>query len=519
MTTGPKQPAPLTAPSDSILDISIHELPPPLPEADETDEGDTEESRLVTALLDALSKVPSQPSRIGEIARGGSGLVETAFEPRLHRRTAMKTLLDSVRSHPLMVRAFIREAQVTAQLDHPNIVPVHALGLDEHGRPFFTMKLVEGRTLADLIESRSSGGGIDRAYARLSHLVENLIKVCYALGFAHSRGVIHCDLKAQNIMCGDFGEVYLMDWGFARVRLRPKDVAVGRPWVVDPLPDLPGSNRDGLVFGTPGTMAPEQALGRTQYLDERTDVFSLGALLYSILTGRVPYLADTPRDAVLKAQVGDYPPIDADGPSGFGLKPRELVRIAARAMALRPNDRYQSVEDFKADLLLYLRGTSQFPTRNLPAGSTVVTEGEAGHAAFIVASGECEVLKSEGGRPKSLGILGVGQVFGEMALLTDTPRSASVIARTPVTLLVITRDAMDQEMRSMKPWMGAIVRSLAMRLRDTLERAAQAPAPPVPPSPDENDKVTLREIAAITDADLDDDRPWWAPIPVSDKLG
>ncbi|MBT9558104.1 MAG: cyclic nucleotide-binding domain-containing protein [Myxococcales bacterium] len=519
MTSGPKAPATPTAPSDSVFDISIHELPPPLPGADDGTAGDTEEERLVSALLDALSRVPSQPSRVGEIARGGSGLVETAFEPRLHRRTAMKTLLDSVRSHPLMVRAFIREAQVTAQLDHPNIVPVHALGLDADGRPFFTMKLVEGRTLAELIENRSAGGGIDRAYSRLTHLVENLIKVCDALAFAHSRGVIHCDLKAQNIMCGDFGEVYLMDWGFARVRLRPKDLAPDRPWVVDPLPDLPGSNRDGLVFGTPGTMAPEQALGRTQYLDERTDVFSLGALLYSILTGRVPYLADSPREAVLKAQVGDYPPIDADGEHGFGLKPRELVRIVARAMALRPSDRYQSVEDLKTDLLLYFRGTSQFPTRTLPAGSTVVAEGEAGHAAFIIASGECEVLKSEGGRPKSLGRLGVGQVFGEMALLTDTPRSASVIARTPVTLMVITRDVMDQEMRSMKPWMGAIVRSLAMRLRDTLERAAQSPAAPVPPPPDENDKITLRQIAAITDADLNDDRPWWAPIPVGKEIG
>lgn len=451
--------------------------PPPLPST-------SPDQLVAAALLRAVAASPDRRfDRRGEIGRGGAGTVDLLFDQLLVRPTAIKTLIESARSQPMMARAFLREAQVTAQLDHPNLVPIHDVGVDEQDRFYFTMKLVEGKTLAELIVGCHAEDPEPPAFERLIELHEVLLKVCDALGFAHSRGVIHCDLKAQNVMVGDFGEVYLMDWGFAQLLPPPADPERRKRWVTDPLPPLPESSTRGFVFGTLGTMSPEQARGLTEQLDERSDVFSLGALMYQFMTGQAPYVAETAAETVALAQACDFSPLVPTKEGTRGLRPKELVRIAHKAMARRPEDRYQSVTAFKADVLRFLRGGGQYPVWNIASDSLIIREGDEAHEVFIIASGECEVFTTVDGDRRTLQRLGPGEVFGEMALLTGQRRNASVITRGPTTLTVITAGVLDQELDSMKPWMGALVRSLASRFRAAQERhfartdAQEAPFP------------------------------------------
>jgi hypothetical protein len=249
---------------------------------------------------------PQRPWRLGryelgeEIAHGGMGSVLLARDQILNRDLAVKVLKPDLRNRPELVRRFIEEAQITAQLPHPGIVPVHELGRDDNGLPFLVMKLVRGQTLAQLLARRSSPA------EDLPRFVGIFEQVCQAVAFAHAHRVIHRDLKPANVMVGRFGEVQVMDWGLAK----PLDQApteeekaageaaasVIRTLRTGPTAALLGSSAEhgftqaGTVLGTPAYMSPEQASGQVHKLDERCDVFGLGAILCEILTGSPPYV-------------------------------------------------------------------------------------------------------------------------------------------------------------------------------------------------------------------------------------
>jgi serine/threonine-protein kinase len=404
------------------------------------------------------------------------GAVRQAFDATLQRRMAVKTMHARTYEHVMLVHGFLREAQVTGQLDHPNIVPIHDLGRDEQGQLYFTMKLVEGRSLKSLI-----GGESACDHDRLINLLEHFIKVCDALAFAHSRGVIHCDIKSANVMVGSYGEVYLMDWGGAQI-LPPKPGAEPAAWVHDTLPRLPASETQGLVFGTPSYMSPEQASGGRIPLDERSDVFSMGALLYEIMTGKPPYVAATAMEALLLAQQAEVRSPDAV--VGAGTFPRELVRIVMKALEPHPDDRYQSVGELRFDIIKLLRGSGSFPVVRFAAGDHVIREGEDGDAAYIVQSGRLQVYKTDDGQRVELRVLGPGDMFGETAIFARSRRTASVVCLEPAVLQRITSDLIEEEMASMKPWMGKLIQTLAARFGGVAPtKIAPASAAPRTPAP------------------------------------
>ena len=237
----------------------------------------------------------------GEIARGGMGVVIKGRDTDLGRDLAVKVLLDSHKDRPEVTQRFIEEAQIGGQLQHPGIAPVYELGQFEDQRPYFTMKLVKGKTLAALLANRKS---IEEDRSKFIGIFE---QICQTMAYAHSRGVIHRDLKPANIMVGAFGEVQVMDWGLAKVlktggvadESRPTNLPNNQS-VIETLRsgqgDTPlgqGSQTQmGSVMGTPAYMPPEQALGEIDQLDERCDVFGLGAILCEILTGEPPYVAE-----------------------------------------------------------------------------------------------------------------------------------------------------------------------------------------------------------------------------------
>src|SRR5262245_13723505 len=213
-----------------------------------------------------------------QVGQGGMGTVLRGRDPELDRELAIKTLRVEHRASAGLARRFLEEARIGGQLQHPGVVPVHELGTAD-GLPYFTMKLVRGRTLAELLQERSSpADGLPR-------LLQVFEQVCQTVAYAHSRGILHRDLKPDNIMVGAFGEVQVMDWGLAKVLDRP-----GEEGTVHPASDVRLQTQAGTVAGTPAYMAPEQARGEVGQLDARADVFGLGAILCAILTGRPPFL-------------------------------------------------------------------------------------------------------------------------------------------------------------------------------------------------------------------------------------
>jgi tetratricopeptide (TPR) repeat protein/tRNA A-37 threonylcarbamoyl transferase component Bud32 len=238
---------------------------------------------------------------LGEIARGGMGVVMKGHDTDLGRDVALKVLHKEFAKRPEVLQRFVEEAQIGGQLQHPGIVPVYELGLMADERPYFTMKLVKGRTLAALLAERQSST-VDRR--RLLDVFESM---CQTMAYAHSRGVIHRDLKPANVMVGAFGEVQVVDWGLAKVLPRggkadeklAKQTTIS---VIETVRSESGSHGShslvGSVMGTPAYMSPEQARGEVEKLDERSDVFSLGAILCEILTGAPPYLGESDKTLV-----------------------------------------------------------------------------------------------------------------------------------------------------------------------------------------------------------------------------
>jgi eukaryotic-like serine/threonine-protein kinase len=262
---------------------------------------------------------------LGEIARGGMGAVLRGHDPDLDRELAVKVLLPEHRDRPDLVRRFLAEARICGRLQHPGVVPVHEVGVLDDRRPFFTMKLVQGRTLAELLRERPAPA------ADLPRFLGIFEQMCQTVAFAHSRGVIHRDLKPSNVMVGEFGEVQVMDWGLAKARDDAAAAAVSAPAAAE------GASQAGLVLGTPAYMAPEQARGEVDKLDARCDVFGLGALLCEILTGAPPYTSKQSWEILLLARQADLAAALARlGACGADA---DLVRLAKACLAVDPAER------------------------------------------------------------------------------------------------------------------------------------------------------------------------------------
>jgi serine/threonine-protein kinase len=409
-----------------------------------------EHATLRVGTSDAPSALPTWRSRyedLGEIARGGMSTIRTVFDRVVRRRVAMK-VHDRERD-PGGLTHFIEEARVTGQLDHPNIIPVHDVQFDENGLPTrFTMKLVEGEPLIDVLERL---GPLAVSSDELERLLGIFLKVCDAVSFAHSRGVIHCDLKPSNVMIASHGQVYVTDWGVALRRAPPSMQPENRP--TRPL-------GEGPVNGTPAYMAPEQAWGRLDDIDARTDVYGLGGILYALLTLSAPHDGGTSAGDLDHARRGQIEPPQQR--AGDRALPPGLCRIAMRALSADPTNRYPSVEMLKLDVERFLRGGGWFETLRLTAGSVVVREGDAPDAAYILVEGQCELSREISGQRRFVRMLEAGEVFGETSIFGSSTRTATVTAATDVTLMIVTREALERELERTE-WLRAFVRALAER--------------------------------------------------------
>ena len=385
----------------------------------------------------------------GEIARGGMGAIHRVRDRDLRRDVALKVIHPGLAGDPRYARRFVNEARITAALGHPGVVPVHDLVLRPDGHASYTMRLVEGRRLGALIDAQATR-------ADLEFILQCLARVCDTLAYAHSRGVVHCDLKPDNIMVGDFGEVYVMDWGCAHV--------VGDRSLVDDVPESEDS-----IVGTPRYMAPEQARGEQSRIDVRTDVFAVGAVLYRALAGRPPYEGPTAA-ALAAAQRGEFTPIDHL--EGMPFKPPPmLTAIVNKAMSPDPLRRHASSADLAEDLRDFLRGGDWYAMQVFAPGCEIVSEGDWADAAYIITAGRCEVRRRDPADPRRLHTLRVlepGDVFGEAAVFADVPRSASVVALEEVRAIVVGRSSLEQ--LADRTYLGKFVQALAKRFLEADSR-------------------------------------------------
>lgn len=392
----------------------------------------------------------------GEIARGGMGAVHRVFDHAILRTAAQKRLNSAAKVLPGARARFLEEAQITGQLDHPNIVPVYDIGVDASGGVgFITMKLVRGKTLRELIADAHAAG---LGGAHIEALLQVFLKVCDALSFAHSRGVLHRDLKPDNVMVGSHGQVYLMDWGIAALRAGSRPSALQVNARVLGGSDEDRLHGDGTIVGTPAYMAPEQAMGGE--LDERTDVFGMGAILYRMLTNRAPFAAKSSELALALSALGSITPPDEHSPH-LRLPPG-LCRITMKALSAERALRHPSVDALREEVAAFLKGGGWFRALRFREGTVIVREGDAPDAAYIINQGTCEAYKTETGVRRSLRRMGAGEVFGETSIFTSQPRTASVVALSDVEVTEITLEALEQELGG-HSWTNTFVRALAER--------------------------------------------------------
>jgi tetratricopeptide (TPR) repeat protein len=318
------------------------------------------------------------------------GAIVRIMDNDIRRPVAMKVNLSG--EDPERIDRFVEEAQVTGQLEHPNIVPVHELGMNLEGKVYFTMKLVKGESLESVVDGVAEDKpGYREAYP-LSHLLQIFLKTCDAVAFAHSKGVVHRDLKPENVMVGRFGEVLVMDWGLAKVLGR--DDPAREVWVQTARSEQPaGRTMEGEVFGTPSYMAPEQAQGKVDAVDEASDVFALGGILYKILTHEAPYSGKNVTEVLMRAEVGTVLPPRKRTPSQ-GIPP-VLESICLKAMATKKPDRYASVGDLIADIRAYL-DHRLVPTHRYGLGSRFLHFVQR-HPAGSLAGGVAGILLTLGG--------------------------------------------------------------------------------------------------------------------------
>ncbi len=283
-------------------------------------------------------------------ARGGLGEVFVALDTEVGREVALKEIQDEFADDPASQGRFLREAEVNGRLEHPSIVPVYGLGRHADGRPYYAMRFIRGETLDAAARrfheaDRPGRDPGERALA-FRQLLSRFIAVCNAVAYAHSRGVLHRDIKPANVMLGKFGETLLVDWGLAKVMGQAESASRQDEPPLGPSRDGVEHTQQGAVLGTPAFMAPEQAAGRLDQVGPASDIYSLGATLYVLLTGRAPFT--DPNIALLLAavQMGEYPRPSQVKP---GVAPA-LEAICRKAMALQPGDRYESAAALAGDV-------------------------------------------------------------------------------------------------------------------------------------------------------------------------
>ncbi len=380
---------------------------------------------------------------VGTLGKGGVGVVSVHLDRRIGRRVALKQLRPSLAREEQTRARFLREAQVQGQLEHPAVVPVYDLGVDADGAPFFTMKTIQGVTVREILEELRAGDGVaQRKYTR-HRLLTAFAGVCLAIDFAHQRGILHRDLKPENLMLGDFGEVYVLDWGLAKIRGTPDEPGLT---TAHDTPQPAAVTNVGALLGTLGYMAPEQLVDASA-VNASADVYALGAILFEILTLEPLH----PRTSALELIASNRSEVEARPSVRTPARDAgpELDRACVEATALEPATRTASARKLHDAVQRYLEGERDLEVRREKA--SVHAQAAAAAVRALAAGGEGSLdarrqAMQEIGRALALDPGNTGAIATMVALLTEPP------AETPWEV----QFEIDKGFRRDSRWIGGV---------------------------------------------------------------
>jgi serine/threonine-protein kinase len=399
-----------------------------------------------------------------ELGEGAMGHVMAVFDTSLQRVVACKSINRERLDNPSLVQTFLNEMRLMGRLNHPGILSLYDGLKAPTGEPAYTMKLAEGESLTELLKVKP--GSPDSEPLPLEQAVRILVKLGEALAYAHDRGVLHLDLKPDNIMIGHYGEVWIMDWGAARVYDPERYKSELRRFMDDFEEFEPIEESGHLLIGTPSYMSPEQFTRSRDELRPPSDIFSVGVIFYQMLTGHHPFRSGDVEEARRRVQSYDPPPaheLNLD-------VPHSLSRICARMMAKKVEERYAGFREVLNDIGEFQSSAAGFPVKEFAPGEIIFSEGDPSDFVCVVESGKVEISVEADGERRVIAMLGNNEPFGELAALTGNPRTATATAVEPSRIRMIGRDDIAAEIDKLSSWVGTMVEALSNRFVEINER-------------------------------------------------
>lgn len=406
------------------------------------------------ALLKLFQQKKTRYRRLELIGVGGLAEVSTYFDTYLNRVVAVKTLIPENVEHVLKLKGFIHEAKLISYLEHPGVVSLYDTFLNNDGHLCYTMKFIEGEDLATFLNRIY----FEENHTALTLCLQTFMKIAETLAFVHDKGVLHLDLKPENIMIGRYGEVYLMDWGNARLYQKESYRKHLQQFLGNTTFETL-EEKENFMAGTPEYMSPEQTLLTREELAPPSDIFSMGVIFYEMLSQKLPFIEED--TYALFEQIRHFQPLY---PHEVNPNiPRKLSQICMKMLAKNVGERYHSFHEILAELKEFSTSGQGFLIQKYKAGEIIFTEGDSGEYAFVILSGLVEISKEINGERKILAHLGKEEIVGELAIFTKQPRMASAKALEPTTIKMISKVALEEEMEKLSPWLGQMINRLSTR--------------------------------------------------------
>lgn len=406
-------------------------------------------------------KKPGRYQFIRDLGEGGLASVASCFDKLLNRIVAIKKLKAKNMSNPHLVRSFLNEVKLLSYLDHPGVVPIYESFIKNDNQLCYSMKIIEGERLTKILESRPEYENTPGEWT--NKFLGIFKKLCETLAYVHDMGIIHLDVKPDNILIGKYGEVMLLDWGNARLFDKAPYQEYFKRYMKNKWQVYITPEDNNMILGTPNYMSPEQTNCDRESLTPSSDIFSAGIILYIMITGKHPFpeIEDT---QLILAQIRNLKPRPV-----FKINkevPLRLSMICEKMLEKDPLFRYHNFNEVMDDFDEFYNSGQAFATKSFKPGEIICKEHEIGEYAFKIISGKVRVFKTVQEKQTTLAILGKGEMVGELAVFSRQPRSATIIVLEPTVIQIMDKESVNTELEKLSPWVGKMISSLSSRFID-----------------------------------------------------